>query len=189
MSLPHILLGMLLDGPKTGYELNKLFKTEFNYFWETDLSRIYRTLNEIKVKRWVDVETVVQREYPNKKVYSITHFGLAELKKWLAEPGKRVSARKRNAFLAQLHFSGIIPIEDLIAVIERRREVLLDELAGLEWRAGGLELPVPIPEDALSRGVTRALFSLDYAIRMYRCELAWNEDMLRVLRSAVQQEE
>lgn len=181
MSLPHILLGMLRAQPKSGYDLDKELKAVIHYFWETDLSRIYRTLNDLKTKGWVDFETVVQHENPNKKVYSITPTGLHELKRWLAEPGKRSADPTRNAFLAQLHFSGIIPIEDQAAVLEERRDVLREELAELERRAANLKLTIPFPVDALSQGVTRAMLSLEYGIRMYRAELAWTEDTLRLL--------
>ena len=70
MSLPHIILGMLRNGPKSGYDMNKELETVIHYFWEADISRIYRSLNEMKKKGWVDFETVIQEDSPNKKVYS-----------------------------------------------------------------------------------------------------------------------
>jgi len=184
MSLSHILLGMLRAKPKSGYEIDKELNNVVHYFWETDLSRIYRTLSDLNEKGWVEFETIVQQDNPNKKVYSITEAGLAELRSWLAEPGKRIAERTRNAFLAQLHFSDAIPIADQIFVLEERLDLLQGELAELERRASNLNMPVPFPEDALQRGVVRAMFSLEYGIRSYRFEIDWMENILRVLRRA-----
>jgi len=45
-------------------------------------------------------------------------------------------------------------------------------------------MPVPLPEDALQKGVTRAMLSLEYGIRRYRFEIEWTENILRVLKHA-----
>ncbi|HAV77127.1 MAG TPA: PadR family transcriptional regulator, partial [Anaerolineae bacterium] len=42
MSLPHIILGMLRKEPKSGYDLKKELETVIHFFWEADISRIYR---------------------------------------------------------------------------------------------------------------------------------------------------
>jgi DNA-binding PadR family transcriptional regulator len=181
MSLPHILLGMLRYGPRSGYDLDKELKTVIHYFWETDLSRIYRTLAELRDQGQVEFETVVQTESPNKKVYSITETGRAELQRWLAEPGKPQAESARNPFLAQLHFSGAISVEAQRRVLERRLHALREEVVELEWRARAHKLPVPLPEDALSRGISRDTFSLEYGLSRYAFEIAWTENIVRVL--------
>ena len=181
MSLPHIILGMLRKNPKSGYDLKRELENVINYFWEADISRIYRSLSEMQKKGWVEFETVVQQDSPNKKVYSLTQAGWEELRSWLAEPGK--SSGSHNPFLAQLHFSDVIPVEEQIHVQEERLESLRQDLTELERRAAG-RMPVPLPEDALHKGVTRAMFSLEYGIRRYRFEIEWTENILRVLRNA-----
>jgi hypothetical protein len=57
-------------------------------------------------------------ESPNKKVYSVTKKGLQELRQWLAESGK--SSGSHTPFLAQLHFSDIIPVAQQILFQEER---------------------------------------------------------------------
>jgi PadR family transcriptional regulator, regulatory protein AphA len=183
MSLPHIILGMLRKTPKSGYDLKKELENVIHYFWEADISRIYRSLSDMQKKGWVEFEIIVQEDSPNKKVYSLTESGGKELQRWLAEPGK--TSGSHNPFLAQLHFSDVISVEDQIRVQEERLEDLHKDLAELERRAANGNMPVPLPEDALDKGVTRAMFSLEYGIRRYRFEIEWTKNILRVLRNAL----
>ncbi|MEW6027879.1 MAG: PadR family transcriptional regulator [Chloroflexota bacterium] len=182
MSLPHIILGMLRKKPKSGYDLKKELQTTIQYFWEADISRIYRSLGEMQKKGWVDFETVIQEDSPNKKVYSLTKDGRKELQKWLAEPGKATGTN--NPFLAQLHFSDAVPVEAQLKVMEARLAFLKDGIKELERRANNLNMPVPLPEDALQKGVVREMFSLEYGIRKYQFEIEWTENIIAVLRNA-----
>lgn len=183
MSLPHIILGMLRKKPKSGYDLKKELETTIQYFWEADISRIYRSLREMGEKGWVEFETVIQEDSPNKKVYSLTDAGRTELNNWLAEPGK--SSGSNNPFLAQLHFSDAIPIEAQLKVMEARRASLKEEIRELERRAALWNIPLPFPEDALQKGVIREMFSLEYGIRKMRFEIEWVENIICVLKNAL----
>src|SRR5258707_12071742 len=86
MSLPHLLLGLLNASPMSGYDLNKVFNTTIQHFWTTDQSQIYRTLYKLEEEGKVRVETIIQEDNPNKKVYHVTEVGAAELRQWLSKP-------------------------------------------------------------------------------------------------------
>jgi DNA-binding PadR family transcriptional regulator len=182
MSLPHIILGMLRKGPKSGYDLNKQLENEIHYFWEADISRIYRSLADMKKKGWVEFETVVQEDSPNKKVYSLTEAGRMELQRWLAEPGKPTSTH--NPFLAQLHFNDAIPVQSQLELMEERLKGLRADVMELERRAKYHNMPVPLPENALHEGARREMFSLEYGIRFYYFQIEWTENIINVLRNA-----
>jgi PadR family transcriptional regulator AphA len=182
MSLPHIILGMLRKKPKSGYDLKKELNNVIHYFWEADISRIYRSLNDMQKKGWVQFEAVIQEDSPNKKMYSLTKEGRKELQKWLAEPSKPTSLH--NPFLAQLHFSDAIPVEVQLKVMEARLATLKEEIKELERRAEYNKLPVPLPQDALQKGVIREMFSLEYGIRKYQFEIEWTENLIQVLKNA-----
>ena len=188
MSLTHIILGMLRKNSKSGYDLKKELETVIHYFWDADISRIYRTLGDMQKKGWVDFETIIQEDSPNKKVYSLTEEGRKELHNWLAEPGKQNATNNNNPFLAQLHFSGEIPVEAQLHVMEVRLEALKEEILELERRVSNLNIPVPLPEDALERGVTREMFSLEYGLRKYQFEIEWTENIIRVLNHSLSTE-
>jgi DNA-binding PadR family transcriptional regulator len=174
---------MLRKKPKSGYDLKKELENVIHYFWEADISRIYRSLGDMQKKGWVEFETVIQEDSPNKKVYSLTSDGRRELKKWLVEPGKPTSTH--NPFLAQLHFSDAISIEAQLLVMEERMAALKDEIVELEVRATNQNLPVPLPKAALSNGVMREQFSLEYGIRKYKFEIEWTENIVKVLKNAL----
>ena len=182
MSLPHVILGMLRKTPKSGYDLKKELENVIHFFWAADISRIYRSLSEMQKKGWVEFETVIQEDSPNKKVYSLTETGRKELQKWLAEPGK--ASGSHNPFLAQLHFSDAIPVEEQLYVQEERLQSLRQDLTELERRAAHVNMPIPLPKDALQKGVTRAMLSLEYGIRRYQFEIEWTENIIQVLKNA-----
>ncbi|HKI55396.1 MAG TPA: PadR family transcriptional regulator [Anaerolineales bacterium] len=182
MSLTHIILGMLRKEPRSGYDLKKELENVIHYFWEADISRIYRSLSDMQKKGWVEFETVIQEDSPNKKVYSLTKDGREELQKWLAEPGKPTSTH--NPFLAQLHFSDAISIETQLQVMEVRLASLKEEIVELERRATYQNLPIPLTKNALNDGVIREQFSLEYGIRKYQFEIEWTENIINVLKNA-----
>ena len=184
MSLPHIILGMLHQKPRSGYDLNKQLETTIHYFWDADISRIYRSLRDMEIKSWVQHETVVQKDHPNKKVYSLTDSGGEELRRWLAEPGKAPGTR--NPFLAQLHFSDAIPVEAQLNVLKEHLSSLQADLQELEDRAQGLGFTAPLPEDALEHGVSRKVFSLEYGIRRYWFESDWTQSAIKILETALE---
>src|SRR5436190_21593498 len=99
MSLPHLLLGLLSSNPMSGYDLNKVFNTTIQHFWTTDQSQIYRTLYKLEEEGKVRVETIIQEDSPNKKVYHITDAGADELSRWLVQP--LTSSTVREAWLGQ----------------------------------------------------------------------------------------
>ena len=181
MSLPHIILGMLRKGPKSGYDMKKQLETVINFFWEADISRIYRSLNDMKKKGWVEFETVIQEDSPNKKVYSLTEAGRQELRDWLKEPGKQMCSH--NPFLAQLHFSDAISVEEQLKVLDEHRDSLKEAVFILQSRAENQNMPVPLPADALQQGVSRAQLSLEYGIRRFQFELEWTENIITVLKN------
>lgn len=182
MSLPHIILGMLHQRPRSGYDLNKELETTIHYFWDADISRIYRSLRDMEKKAWVEHEIIIQEDNPNKKVYKLTETGQDELKRWLAEPGKAPGTR--NPFLAQLHFSEAISIEEQLRVLREHLTALKEDLQDLEDRIQQLGLTIPLFQTGLKGNSGRRLFSLDYGIRRYWFEIMWTMDTIEILEAA-----
>ncbi len=88
MSLRHALLGLLEDGPASGYDLTARFEGSLHrYVWTARQSHIYPELN-----RLADEGLIAMREQGprGRRTYTITDAGLAELRTWLlAPPGPR----------------------------------------------------------------------------------------------------
>ena len=83
--LKHGILGLINYHDKTGYEINAVFRRSLRYFWTAQTSQIYRELQTIKKNGWATDEVVEQTGRPDKKVFTITESGRAELNRWLVE--------------------------------------------------------------------------------------------------------
>ena len=106
MSLKHGLLGLLNYGTMTGYELDKAFKFSLNLFWQAQTSQVYRELTAMEKAGWLTSEIHIQTGKPNKKLYTITDAGRAELMAWLAKDSADSGLIFRSEFLLRLFFSG-----------------------------------------------------------------------------------
>ena len=121
MSLKHGLLGLLsCGGPTTGYELDKFFKHSLAYFWQAKTSHIYRELSAMESQGWLTSERVFQEEKPNKRVYSLTDAGKAELLNWLCLPDS--SGGVKSAFLMRIFFSGEVGGSQALKLIHEYRD-------------------------------------------------------------------
>ncbi len=86
MALPHAILVSLCEQSGSGYELARRFDRSIGYFWAATHQQIYRTLRSMEDDGWVRVTPVVQQGRPDKKVYTVSDAGRAELARWIAEP-------------------------------------------------------------------------------------------------------
>lgn len=122
MSLKHGLLGLLNYGDMTGYELTRVFEDSLAFFWQAQMSQIYRELNAMEKEGWLSSRTVIQTDKPNKKVYSITGAGKAELDRWLFKDLLGEFFTTRNSFLMQLFFSAGKGRKETLATLKRTRD-------------------------------------------------------------------
>lgn len=135
MSLKHGLLGLLNYGDMTGYELTKVFEDSLGFFWQAQMSQIYRELNAMEKAGWLDSRTVIQTDKPNKKVYSITQAGREALHAWLGKDLTEDFFAARNAFLMQIFFSAGKGKEDTLRALERAKEAcraIIDKTGAVE---------------------------------------------------------
>lgn len=102
--LKHGILGLLSYTDMTGYQLMTVFRDSLNYFWTVQTSQIYRELQNMKASGWVSDVAVEQTDRPDKKVFSLTEAGRAELEKWLAEDYRQRSVK--NELLMKTFFLG-----------------------------------------------------------------------------------
>ena len=133
MSLKHGLLGFLdLNGPMTGYDLNKVFMSMFGYIWPAQRSQIYHELKSMEKLDWVSSDIIFQTGKPNKKEYTITEEGGAELKKWLIEANIEDQLRVKSVFLMKVFFSGRNTINENKNIIQSFKKECLELLNDLK---------------------------------------------------------
>jgi DNA-binding PadR family transcriptional regulator len=118
MSLRHGLLGLLADGPASGYDLLKIFDRSLAFIWPATQSQLYGELNRLAE----DGLIVVSDEGPRRrKEYTITPDGRAELEHWLTdvEPDRV----RRNDAMLRVFFLGSLRPEQAKAYLEREAAV------------------------------------------------------------------
>lgn len=129
MSLAHAILGLLQVEPMTGYDLKtQCFDTSIRYFWPADQAQIYRTLDKMVADGWAESTIEYQQDRPNRKVYTLTQAGRAELANWLA--GEHPPLIYRDPFLVQIFFAGQLSnrqIVDLLTGRMKKHQALLNE--------------------------------------------------------------
>ena len=101
MSLDHILLGLLRE-PATGYDLKNAFSEHARHFWSAELSQIYPALKRLEERQLLHSQVESSPKGPNRRIYSLTEEGRAELLRWLH--GGPAVGTERFAYLAQLYF-------------------------------------------------------------------------------------
>src|SRR5690349_1320921 len=82
MSLRHGLLGLLAQGPASGYDLFKAFELSLANVWAATQSQLYTELNRLAEAGLV---TVVAEGPRGRKEYDISEEGREELRHWLTE--------------------------------------------------------------------------------------------------------
>jgi len=178
MSLEFAILGFLNYHPYTGYDLKKIFDTSIHHFWPADQSQIYRTLARLTEQGFAEMEKVPQDDRPDRKVYSITEAGRAELLKWLSGPPPLGDAR--NAPLIQVFFAGQLSDEEVLAKFEGFAAIVRTTLAQYEQIPSQI---IPYQQEISSpREHFFWLLTLDNGIRSLRASLAWAENVIEQLK-------
>lgn len=82
MSLRYGLLGLLAEGPASGYDLARRFQEVLGSIWPAQHPKIYAELRRLADDGLIEVDS----EGPRRRTaYRITGGGLAEVRQWLAE--------------------------------------------------------------------------------------------------------
>lgn len=158
----YAILGMLLDGPSTGYEIKSLMGRSTGYFWRESDSTIYPML-KVLAREGKAVATVVNVGKKKKEVFSITETGRAEFQLWLESP--TANETPRNEFLLKLFF--VKNEKEMVRLFEERLEKVestYEEYRKIEDRLVGLG---DYPRKAIR------LKSLRYGMAQLTLEISW----------------
>lgn len=102
MSLRHALLGLLAQGPASGYDLTRAFDGGIGrYAWQAGHSRIYPELGKMTEAGQVVVDETGPR---GRKSYALTEDGRTELRRWMFHWPEQATVRDETVlrmFLVQ----------------------------------------------------------------------------------------
>jgi len=133
MALRHAVLAVLLGGEFSGYQLAKVFDTGVANFWYASPQQLYTELTKMERAGLVDGQLVIQLDRPNKRVYSVTEAGVAELVRFAEAEAK--PAVIRDDLLVKVH---AVDRTDAAAVVARLEERAVQAAAKAELFDGTL---------------------------------------------------
>ncbi|HTI23380.1 MAG TPA: PadR family transcriptional regulator [Kutzneria sp.] len=133
MALRHAVLAVLLGGEFSGYQLAKVFDTGVANFWYASPQQLYTELTKLERAGLVDGQLVIQLDRPNKRVYSVTEAGVAELVRFAEAEAK--PAVIRDDLLVKVH---AVDRTDAAAVVARLEERAVQAAAKAELFDGTL---------------------------------------------------
>jgi PadR family transcriptional regulator AphA len=164
------VLGLLMDGESSGYDLNKRIHGSVGFFWTPAKSHVYATLGGFVAAGFVTARTVPQETRPDKQLFRITRQGRRAFLDWL-ENSRLEPARFKNAFLLKIFFSRHWDHDALIRHIEEGRAEVQEELSQLE-----------AIETTLDRGRHfDGWLTLTYGLERDRATIRWADAALREL--------
>lgn len=126
MALRHAILAALLEGPASGYDLSKGFDASVANFWTATPQQLYKELEGMAAQGLVAATLVEQDRRPNKRLYSLTEAGRAELRGYTALPAKPTAIRDELLVKVQAVDGGDAPAvrAAITARLERSRAKL-----------------------------------------------------------------
>lgn len=185
MALPHAILVSLCEQSGSGYELARRFDRSIGYFWNATHQQIYRTLRAMDSAGWVCATTVAQHGRPDKKVYTVSQAGRAELARWIAEPldptrSGRGSALSDNGTrdvavkLRGASYGDKTALRNQVVALRAERADSLETYRGLEKRA--------FPDPSALRGVSlHQYLVLRGGIRAEQSAIGWLDEVAQAL--------
>lgn len=172
-----VVLGLLGDGPRSGYDLAALAGRTVAHFWPVTRSHIYGELPRLEEAGLVRGRDVPQEGVPDKRIYRVTAAGRKALHQWLthADLGE---PRLHHPLLLRLFFGSALDAGEIDARLaehaqtaQARRALYQTYLA----RAGEARAETSAQAIRLRQLVLR------YAIRRQDEELAWVEEVRKTL--------
>ena len=158
MSVPHVLLALLSEGPKYGLQLREEFEAGTGEVWPLNVGQVYKTLGRLERDGLAESEGTGQ-DGPQKR-YRITDDGRQALAAWLRTPPD-LSSPPRDELVMKVLVALRVPgvnVHDVIQLHRRYLVELMQQWTRLKEDEADFDLGLALVVDA-------ELFRLDSVIR------------------------
>lgn len=165
MKLEHILLGVLLEHPSTGYDLQKFLNNHGRFMRSnTQISQVYRSLGVMESQGLV-THTVDRRPgAQDAKTYRVTKAGAAMFLGWLTGPYRPPTRFQDPELNVRLSFAGFMGREQLAALLDVEIKARVEEIGRYRDRDRREDWDPAIPFDQeLAESVKERLHKLGSA--------------------------
>jgi PadR family transcriptional regulator, regulatory protein AphA len=168
----YVILGMLRNGPRSGYEIKGAVDRSTRFFWAASYGQIYPELRRLAKASLVEAEAQATGRR-KRTVYQLTKAGREELRNWLDRAPERLELRDEG--LLKLFFAGAAEpgkAEEILDAKQRLVEEKLATLRAIEPHAAAAALSSdPFPYLVLRYGVESSEWVIAWCERA-RAELA-----------------
>ena len=133
-----VVLGLLADGPLTGYAIKRTVDEAISHFWSESFGQLYPVLRRLREAGLVAEAGAGAR---GQIAYALTEAGRARFAAWFSEPIQPVPPRQE--LLLKLFFGPLAPPGALRAQLTSYRAAQAAALAGLDAMAAGIGAASP----------------------------------------------
>ncbi len=148
MKLEHILLGVLLEHPSTGYDLKKYLDTHGRFLRSnTQMSQVYRSLGTMEKQGWVTHDVEPRPGAQDAKTYRVTEEGATVFLDWLTGPYHPPTRFQDPELAVRLTFAGFMSAEQLLRILDTEIQTRQDEIARYRHRDRRQQRAATIPFD------------------------------------------
>jgi DNA-binding PadR family transcriptional regulator len=167
MSLRYGLLGLLAEGPASGYDLNRRFQETLGAAWPAQHPKIYAELGRLADDGLIEVDSHGPRR---RKAYRITEDGRAAVRRWLVEGADGgVDHTLRFEPLLRTFFLWLMEPEDVLRHLEG------EERFYTEWAElfRGMAEAKDRGDYGTAPSVQSFRVTIEAAVRMYQALADW----------------
>lgn len=174
--MPFVILGLLLSGPLSLYDVRKRFSAGISLFYSSSSGGIERALRQLVADGHVTVEDAADSRR-RRKLYAVTPAGRRAWLSWMTAPVP-ASADSETTILARVFLAGRLEdTADRLAVLDAVRERAaadLDALRRLEQsvRSAGADVP-----SAARTAFDYQFDTLDFGVRAHALTLEWIDEL------------
>jgi DNA-binding PadR family transcriptional regulator len=180
MSLSYAILSALVSDSSSGYDLAKRFNPSLEgsvgFFWSASFQQIYRELNRLEEKKWLQAQSVQQENRPDKRLYTVTSLGKQQLCQWIAESEEM--AVIKDELLVKLYAGYLVSDQTILAKLETHRQQHQQRLA-IYYEIKNQYFKNP---QALSKTLKFQYMTLLRGIHYETGWLAWCEEIMLLLK-------
>jgi DNA-binding PadR family transcriptional regulator len=163
--LDHLLLGLLLSGPKSGYDLRRLLQdSELGQFSDSPGS-VYPALRRLEKSGQVRAAAAKTRGARRRTLYKLSARGRKALASWIRERQTDESLRRcPQEFSVKYAFAqALMTAPEIVGALDHQHELLQRQIRGLRARIDALPAAVPLTVREV----------LDLGVVQYRAHQRW----------------
>jgi DNA-binding PadR family transcriptional regulator len=166
MSTPHVLLGLLIAGPRHGYDLKRAHDERLPQAKPLAFGQVYATLGRLERDGYVEQNGQDRDGGPDRTSYLLTDLGREHLDAWLS------TVEPPAPYVTSTLFSKVV-VSLLAGDAERARTYLIDQRAAHMARMREMTAVKAQP------GGVGDVIAADYAIAHLDADLRWLQTTLQ----------